>query len=257
MIYMLDHVFSCKLERRRLGGTRMNGPLVRDPGRPRNRGMNYLGNLGRILRDLSGFATLTFELLQNADDAGARMLQIDVGEDELLVFNDATFSDCGDQDVTSENCLYLAELGHMCDFHSFRDVASGDKQNRADTTGAFGIGFTAVYQIADRAVLTSSGRRWDVDEMRPEASRILEALVPNTAGTTLMLPWARDADSPFRQATGSAALGPGDPQRLLDVLSSTLPTAMLFLRHVREVELRHHDQPVCRYSREETSDNKG
>src|SRR6266851_9962251 len=178
-------------------------------GTARNRGISYHGNLGRVLRDLTGFATLMFELLQNADDAGATTVRIDVGRDALVVVNDAVFSDCGNQDLLPEDCLYLAEFGHRCDFHSFREVASGDKQNRADTTGAFGIGFTAVYQIADRAVLTSSGRRWDVDEMRPEASRILETLVPNTVGTTLMLPWARDADSPFRQATGSAALGPG------------------------------------------------
>src|SRR5271157_195408 len=140
-------------------------------GTPRNRGISYHGNLGRVLRDLTGFTTLMFELLQNADDA--------------------VFSDCGSQDLPPEECLYLADLGHRCDFHSFREVASGDKRDRADTTGAFGIGFTAVYQVADTAVLISNGRRWDIDEMQPEASRIIENPAPGAQGTTFILPWAR------------------------------------------------------------------
>jgi hypothetical protein len=223
-------------------------------GTPRNRGINYHGNLGRVLRDLTGFTTLTFELLQNADDAGARTLRIDVGQDALVVFNDAVFSDCGDQGLSSEDCPYLAQRGHRCDFHSFRDVASGDKRDRADTTGAFGIGFIAVYQVADRAVLISSGRRWDIDEMQPEASRIIENPAPDAAGTTFILPWARDPDSLFRQRTASAAIGPDDPQRLFDVLVTTLPTAMLFLRHLREVELQRDGQTECRYRREDADD---
>ena len=35
-------------------------------GALRNRGVNYHGNLGRVLRDLSSFTTLAFVPLQNA-----------------------------------------------------------------------------------------------------------------------------------------------------------------------------------------------
>lgn len=223
-------------------------------GTARSRGINYLGNLSRVLRDLTGFGTLTFELLQNADDAGATRMRIDVGSDALVVFNDAAFSDCGDQEVASDDCLSIAEHGHRCDFHSFRDVASGDKRDRADTTGAFGIGFTAVYQVADRAELISSGRRWIIDEMQPEASRIIETPAQDTEGTTFTLPWARDPDSPFRQRTASAAIGPDDPQRLLDIFVGALPTAMLFLRHVRDVELRRDGQKAYHFRREDADE---
>ena len=229
-----------------------DGPLR--AGTPRSRGIDYLGNLGRMLRDLTGFATLMFELLQNADDAGAASVRIDVGTDALVVFNDAVFSDCGDQDLEPEGCLYLAPHGHRCDFHSFRDVASGDKRGRADTTGAFGIGFTAVYQVADTVTLISAGRRWDIDEIQPEKSRIIETSAPDVRGTTFILPWARDPESEFRRRTGSAAIGPDDPQRLLDVLADDLPTAMLFLRHVREVEVARDGQVCFRYRREDADD---
>jgi Domain of unknown function (DUF3883) len=223
-------------------------------GTPRSRGIDYLGNLGRMLRDLTGFATLMFELLQNADDAGATSMRIDVGQDALVVFNDAVFSDCGDQDLPPEDCLYLEPRGHRCDLHSFRDVASGDKRGRADTTGAFGIGFTAVYQVADAVTLISAGRRWDIDEIQPETSRIIETPAPDARGTTFILPWARDPESEFRRRTGSAAVGPDDPQRLLDVLANDLPTAMLFLRHVREVEVARDEQVFFRYRREDADD---
>src|SRR5271166_567617 len=221
---------------------------------PRNRGINYHGNLGRVLRDLTAFTTLMFELLQNADDAGATTMRIDVGQEALVVVNDAVFSDCGSQDLPPEECLYLADLGHRCDFHSFREVASGDKRDRADTTGAFGIGFTAVYQVADTAVLISNGRRWDIDEMQPEASRIIENPAPGAQGTTFILPWARDPESLFRRRTGSAAIGADDPQRLFDVLVADLPTAMLFLRHVREVEVLRDGQTARCYRREDADD---
>jgi hypothetical protein len=160
----------------------------------------------------------------------------------------------GNQDLVPEDCLYLDEFGHRCDFHSFREVASGDKRDRADTTGAFGIGFTAVYQVADTAALISNGRRWHIDEMRPEASRIIEYPAPEAQGTTFILPWARDPDSPFRRRTGSAAIGADDPQRLFEVLVADLPTAMLFLRHVREVEVLRDGQTACRYRREDADD---
>jgi len=220
-------------------------------GKPLSRGINYLGNLRRILQDLTGFETLVFELMQNADDAKASTLAFDIAKGALVVDNNAVFSDCGDQDRSAAECLYLADRGHRCDFHSFREVASGDKRDRVDTTGAFGIGFIAVYQICDQAVLISANRRWDIDETRPENSRIMQTPAPDSAGTTFTLPWARDPNSPFRQQTGTTAVGPDDPQRLLEVLASTVPTAMLFLRHVREIELRRDGRTEARYRRED------
>jgi hypothetical protein len=223
-------------------------------GIARSRGINYHGNLGRMLRDLTGFDALTFELLQNADDAEASTLQIDIGKDQLVVYNDAVFSDCGDQDRSPAECLLLTERRHRCDFHSFREVASGDKRDRADTTGAFGIGFTAVYQVADTAVLISNGRRWVIDEMQPEEGRITEHSAPDTTGTTFILPWARNPESLFRQRTNSPAITGGGPQQLFDTLVAAVPTAMLFLRHVRTVELLRDQQTVRRYVREDADD---
>lgn len=226
-------------------------------GKGRRRGMNYLSNLGRMIRDLTGFAALTFELVQNADDAGAVSLRFDVRDDVLVVFNDAVFSNCGDQDLAPDECLMLSAEGHKCDFHSFCDVGGGDKQDRDNTTGAFGIGFTAVYQIADTAELISNGLHWYINEVEPEQDRIRECLgCPHDKdeGTTFVLPWARDVDSEFRRRTRTPPVSADAPEELLAVLLEKIPAAMLFLRHVRRVELRHNGDQVDLFSREDADE---
>jgi hypothetical protein len=226
-------------------------------GKGRRRGINYLSNLGRMIRDLTGFATLTFELVQNADDADAAFLRFDVRDDALVVFNDAVFSNCGDQDLTPDECLMLPVEGHKCDFHSFCDVGGGDKQDRDDTTGAFGIGFTAVYQIADTAELISNGLHWYINESEPEHERIRECLgCPNDkdGGTTFILPWARDANSEFRRRTRTSPVSKDAPEQLLSVLLDKIPTAMLFLRHVRRVELCCNGEQVDSFNREDADE---
>jgi hypothetical protein len=235
----------------------VSAPTSERVGKGRRRGINYLGNLGRMIRDLTGFATLAFEVVQNADDARADYLRFDVGDEALVVFNNAIFSNCGDQDLASDECLLLLTAGHRCDFHSFRDVGSGDKQDRDDTTGAFGIGFAAVYQIADTAELISNGLHWLIDELAPEEERIIECAgcpADDSAGTTFVLPWAHDPDSEFRHRTGSTAAPIDAPEQLLAVLVDKIPTAMLFLRHVRRVDLCRNGEPIDRFSREDADE---
>jgi hypothetical protein len=226
-------------------------------GKGRRRGINYLSNLGRMIRDLTGFATLTFELVQNADDAGATLLRFDVRDNELVVFNDAVFSNCGDQDLPPDECLMLSTEGHKCDFHSFCDVGGGDKQDRDDTTGAFGIGFTAVYQIADTAEIISNGLHWYINEVELEQNRIRECLgcpQDKDQGTTFILPWARDANSEFRRRTRTPPVSADGPDELLTVLLDKIPAAMLFLRHVRHVELCRNGDQVDSFSREDADE---
>jgi hypothetical protein len=140
-----------------------------------SRGLDYLGSISRMLKDLSGFSTLIYELIQNADDAsGATAMGFDATADALIVWNDGHFEDCGHQELSPDDCPWWVKGGRRCDFHSFRSVSSGDKARRADLTGAFGIGFTAVYQVTDRPELISSGRHWLIDETLPEDSRIHE-----------------------------------------------------------------------------------
>ncbi len=208
-----------------------------------SRDTDHLGFLEKQLKDLAGFATLTHELLQNADDARATRIEFRVDVDALRVINDGVFSDCQRQEHS--DCPWLTDEvpGRRCDFHRLRHVASGDKRRELETTGAFGVGFISVYQVTDRPEIVSAGRHWVIDEVQEASQRIRQCPgCPTCQGgdvppTLFVLPWARDEASPFRIRTRSTPLAVGDEHRLRDEVKAALPTALLFLRHVQEAEL--------------------
>lgn len=201
-----------------------------------SRGWDHLGNIERTLGDLQGARTAIHELIQNADDApGATSMGFRVEADRLEVWNDGVFDRCGD--VTSQECEWLGSRGHRCDFHSFRKMASGDKRNRPGTTGAFGVGFTAVYQLTDRPELLSNGEHWIVDEMAPESERIQRATNPTVdEGTTFRLPWALER-SAFREAVRQEPTTGAFITNFLDELVAAVPGAMPFLKKLHSIEV--------------------
>ncbi len=154
---------------------------------------DYLGFLNKQLRDLRGISTLANELIQNADDVPrATRIEFDITDDKLIVSNDSTFSDCGHAD--QYQCAY-GETGSrkMCDFHAFRNIASGHKREEQDTTGAFGIGFISVYQITDRPSLQSGQWQWSLFPDHEESERIHATRIsPAFNGTRFELPWAKE-----------------------------------------------------------------
>ena len=214
----------------------------------RRRGRDYIESLRGDLQDLQGPLALISELIQNADDAEATRVRFTITDEALTVWNSASFSTC--DDVNSDPCSKTKE----CDFHSFSEVASATKRERRDTTGAFGVGFTAVYQITDRPVLESAGWRWVIDEMLSEENRIdYEELPNNTDGTTFTFPWARVEDTAMRVALGQRPVTDKEINALRTILSDWPAELLLFLRHLREIEVV--DRGVkSTYSRPEDDD---
>jgi hypothetical protein len=227
-----------------------------------SRGIDYLGDLGAKLRDLQGYRALAHELIQNADDAAnATSMSFDVLDESLIVDNDGVFTDCGQ--VDANECAWKTDgiHNHRCDFHRFRYIAAGDKRGEAGTTGAFGIGFIAVYQISDAPELISGGRHWVLREDRPEEQRIQicagcsTCARSNLPGTRFVLPWARDGDSALRRALRAEPVGLDGPARMVDELSHSVPVAMLFLRRLRSIVVKHNGIPKRSVERVSEADN--
>jgi uncharacterized protein DUF3883 len=225
------------------------------------RGIDYVESIARMLKDLSGHASLAFELIQNADDApGASAMSFDIRKSALIVWNDGRFSDCGDQlTLGPERCRDLARTGHRCDFHRFRLVSSGDKRGIADTTGSFGIGFTAVYQVTDTPQLISSGYHWILDELRPEDQRITVCAgcdaCEEEGGTRFVLPWARNSSSAFRQRTDSQPIDDDWIQSFVGTLEGTTATALLFLRKLNRIDIRIEGELDRSFTRQKSEDD--
>ena len=156
---------------------------------------DLVGSIATHLRDLTGYSTLAHELIQNADDArGATWISFDAKKDALIVRNDGIFSSCGDP--AAPNCVEEDDSTGRCDLHSFRKYAGQAKRERDGATGAFGIGFTVVYQLTDRPEMISNGEHWT---LAPEDGAVERcdgcAHCRGTSGTNSPLPWATPASS--------------------------------------------------------------
>jgi hypothetical protein len=232
----------------------------RHPGRHFGRSVDYLGVLGQTLRDLTGYATLAHELIQNAVDAQASWMVFDIGQDALVVDNDGVFTDCGR--IEDDVCPWKDDAAkqHRCDFHRFRILAGADKRDEAGTVGAFGIGFTAVYQITDLPSLISVGRHWTINEVAEADRRITQCSgcdVCNSndlPGTRLILPWARNNQSELRRRLRAEAVARDVTERMQNELKATLPTAMLFLDGLHKIEISRHGVTAQLLEREAVDD---
>ena len=215
-----------------------------------SRSMDYLGDLGAKLRDLQGYATLASELIQNADDASATWMAFDVRPRALVIDNDGVFSDCGEMDTVQCPWSHDGIHNYRCDFHRLRVIGSGDKRLQAGTTGAFGIGFIAVYQLTDQPELISAGRHWILHEERSEVDRIevcsgcTDCEAPGLPGTRIILPYARDEQSQLRKELRAAPVPDDVTARLLGELEHSLQVAVLFLKNLQAIEIR--ERGVCR-----------
>lgn len=197
--------------------------------------VDYLGFLQAKLRDLHGIATLVYELVQNADDVkddqgqpGATRITFDVCEDVLLVENDGRF--------------------RPIDFERLRYIASGGKRAEAATSGAFGLGFLAVFQVTDAPEIFSNGKRWVIRPEAPAAERILEQDC-ETTGTLFRLPWAA-RDSAVRQILHLELVEVENLPRLTAEIGAALSLAAVFLQQLQLLEVKQNGKLVQRIVRE-------
>jgi hypothetical protein len=224
-----------------------------------SRGLDYLGELGSKLRDLQGTATLAHELIQNAEDAikdiqspslEQATISFRIDQKELIVENGGVFSDCGQQ--SEPVCPRKIAGQRPCDFHSFRNIggaakrhASHEQSQNGRLKGAFGFGFTAVYQVTDHPQLISNGRHWILQDHEGQDRRIAicdgsdceHCSASDLPGTRFVLPWAFDESSEVRLGLTYPIVAAEKPQELVEELETVLPRTILFLDHIRQLRV--------------------
>lgn len=219
---------------------------------------DFWGNLKRDLQELRGISTLVYELIQNADDVktlegkpgGAHEISFDIREDCLIVENDGVFSDCGH--LKEDECPWKVARGHRCDFHRMKQVGGGDKRNETDNTGAFGIGFNAVYQITDHPTIISNGHHWQLFPENNRGQRIKGSRDTKVQGTRFVLPWAFDPNSAVRQELkGTPAIVPTQIDGFTHEIQSALPKAAIFLKQITSLTLLRNGKTIFRVTRQD------
>lgn len=206
--------------------------------------VSYLGFLEAQLRDMQGIDTLAYELIQNADDApeeangrfpAPTTLCFDVTDGALIVNNDGRF--------------------RPLDFTRLQTVAGGGKRQESGVTGAFGLGFLAVYQVTDRPEIFSSGRHWTIQPDAPADQRIIERKA-DSDGTTFRLPWAFDPQSVVRRTLRLPAVQLDQLDGFVAQFQAAADLAILFLRQIHTLEVRRNGVLRHRLTRQMTSDGQ-
>lgn len=202
--------------------------------------VNYLGFLEAQLRDMTGVATLAYELIQNADDVQnedgrfpVTTLSFDVTDDALVVSNNGRF--------------------RPVDFERLQNIAGGGKRTEAGVTGAFGLGFLAVYQVTDAPEIFSNGRHWIIRPDAPTEQRIAERSA-ETSGTTFRLPWAFDPASPVRRTLRLEAVHPEQLDSFARQMGEAIAQAAIFLQRLEQLEVRRNGVTIRRVVRQPDGD---
>ena len=178
-------------------------------------------SLERIIQLYTDKSHFVYELLQNAEDAGATEIRFVQYSDRLEVMHDG-------KSFTTEN------LQGLC------DIGQSDKVNDLNQIGEFGVGFKSVFGICETVRLYSSPRKKELAEnCHPFAVEIKDFTKPVDipavdvpAGYTTLFVFPYSVGFQFSGFKNLAALNEAITKRLKNLGVTTL----LFMRHLELIE---------------------
>ncbi|RAO30062.1 hypothetical protein ONO86_05614 [Micromonospora noduli] len=160
--------------------------------------------LRRLLADLyPDNAHFIYELLQNAEDAGARKVVFDLRRDGLLVEHDGT------------------RPFDLKDIESITSIGQSTKADDATSIGKFGVGFKAVFAYTQTPVIHSGAHSFAIRDLFVP---VLEPGGGRPGWTTFWLPFDRP-DKPADRAAAEVA----------HALRELSGTTLLFLNNVTSI----------------------
>jgi hypothetical protein len=162
--------------------------------------------LGQLYSERAHFI---FELIQNAEDAGATELTFELFEDRLEVRHDG-------------RPFTAADVRGIC------GVGQGAKAEDLTQIGRFGIGFKSVYAYTNTPRIYSSGEHFRIEKyVRPYA---VEPLDEPAARTLFVFPFDRD------EVSAAVAV-----QEISAALNNLDVETLLFLRRIERVRCCGHE----------------
>ena len=174
--------------------------------------------LGQLYSDRAHFI---FELIQNAEDAGATELTFELFDDRLEVRHDG-------------RPFTAADVRGIC------GVGQGTKAEDLTQIGKFGIGFKSVYAYTNTPRIYSSDEHFRIEKyVRPY---LVEPLAERAAETLFVFPF----DRPEVSATVAV-------QEISAALSNLDVETLLFLRSIERVRSCGHQTPEAVLERRATA----
>jgi hypothetical protein len=108
-----------------------------------------------------------------------------------------------------------------------------------DQIGRFGIGFVSVYQITDTPIVRAAGAQLTLN---PLTGKGAITRIVDSGGTEFELPWASSA-SDIRAALNASPTPPDVASSVVAEIVAVLNNSLLFLRNLRQVEVRENGEP--------------
>ncbi len=189
--------------------------------------------LERIVQLYTDKSHFVYELLQNAEDAGATCIRFTQFPDRLIVCHDG-------KPFTSAN------LQGLC------DIGKSDKVGNLNQIGEFGVGFKSVFGICETVLLYSDPNHYrgeDIGDAIPFAVQVNDFTRPEDIAP-VPIDHAYTTQFVFPYAVGRTFSGFDSVEKLNKVLSGKLRdlgiTTLLFMKHlsVIEYEIRTDATPV-------------
>lgn len=181
--------------------------------RQRSYRINKVKFIRLTLAGYGGGSAIASEMIQNADDAGAERISFHFRADSLVVRNTSIFSEQ--------------------DFESITDIAKGEKAPEEGKIGTWGTGFLSVYHITDAPELLSAGEHIIFDPTQDDLP-VFETGIKDY--TEFRLPW-RFNDTELSRKLEADVWQEEDISRLKEQLAVDIYRLVLFLRHVRTIEV--------------------
>ena len=170
-----------------------------------------------------------------------------VDDDALTVFNDGVFSDCDSSSAECAGATRRRIVPLRLSLFS-EDFGASKAPERARPVRSGSV--TSVFQVTDYPELCSAGRHWILRYDQPQSQNVnvcagcqRDHAAP---GTTFILPWARDPNSPIRRGMNFGVPEDDVADQLVAVARASVPGAMVFLRNLSTIEVtRGSDVYTC------------